>query len=440
MKRATKAIGVCVVFGVVAFLSQAQPAGAAHATAADTGTSSSPPASPELGFLEGKLGLTESQANAYLTAGNRLAALMGQMRADFPGTFGGVWLEATSPPRVAVAVTDGGVGLKGLAAQAGLPVDVLQVKFDEAALQSEMQRLNTLGQRGRVDIQHNQIVLELPPGGAFSDAVAKEVASVKDMVATQPEYVTSTATSRSTFASNTVMHASTPSGECDPVDYACWPPLRGGAVIFDNSNCTSGFVTKDSTGTYYLVTAGHCFNVNIIFKTYFPDATVSTHNIGPAHRSVLDSNQLDAGTIGPFYNPSGWQLSSPGRIAVYNNAYSGRNYLYSIVGAKASVVGDVVCTSGIGSGGGCGFITATGGGLYLINVASGGSYYLNNPGQMSFCPIPGDSGGPAYSSGRALGIVSARRSVVNQSGQEISCGGYYSGITASLQALSVSLL
>jgi hypothetical protein len=149
-------------------------------------------------------------------------------------------------------------------------------------------------------------------------------------------------------------------------------PHSGGASLNGSKACTSGFTFKfNSTGTRYMVTAGHCN----------PHGTST--NMGTVWR---DSQ------VYPYWD---FEL-------VHGHSYQGRiydsaNFTRPVVNAQNPAVGSSYCTRGRTSGTVCG---------YIVRKLNQTICYLDYPGcahnLVEFyrsgggIPQPGDSGGPLY--------------------------------------------
>jgi streptogrisin D len=161
--------------------------------------------------------------------------------------------------------------------------------------------------------------------------------------------------------------------------------INGGSAIYGgNSRCSLGFNVRNSSGTYFFLTAGHCTN---IASTWYANAS---------HTTVLGSR---AGTSFPtndygivrYTNAS---VSHPGTVNLYNGSSQ------DITGARTPAVNETVRRSGSTTGVHSGRVTALNA---TVNYPQGTVYGLI---RTTVCAEPGDSGGSLFSGTSALGLTS----------------------------------
>ena len=155
--------------------------------------------------------------------------------------------------------------------------------------------------------------------------------------------------------------------------------LIGGMAIFGGgSRCSLGFNARNSAGTVYVLTAGHCTNI----------ASTWTGS---------------AGTIGTVAGTS-FPTNDYGRILRTNATWVATSKVQggsSVLGRTVAPVGATVCRSGSTTGFRCGTIQATN---QTVCYAQGCVYQVT---RTNACAQPGDSGGPYVSSTRqAQGVLS----------------------------------
>lgn len=157
----------------------------------------------------------------------------------------------------------------------------------------------------------------------------------------------------------------------------------GGEAILGSSGgrCSAGFITAASSGTQYVVTAGHCTNSS---STWRGDG----QTIGNTAASSFPGNDYGAIRIN---NPSALQPVG----AVVNGGGA-----TDITGSSQVPVGATVCKSGSTTGTTCGRVLR-----YNVTVR----YAQGSVGQMietNVCTQPGDSGGALFAGSQAQGVVS----------------------------------
>jgi streptogrisin C len=148
-----------------------------------------------------------------------------------------------------------------------------------------------------------------------------------------------------------------------------WSLIGGQAIYFSSGRCSLGFNARNSAGTRYVITAGHCTN------------------LGGTVRGV-------GGTIGPVVNSS-FPGNDYGRIRVDSSAAVSTPYVdrYSsgsdvrVTGARSAAVGLAVCRSGSTTGWRCGSVTATN---QTVCYPQGCVFQMI---RTNVCAEPGDSGG-----------------------------------------------
>ena len=159
--------------------------------------------------------------------------------------------------------------------------------------------------------------------------------------------------------------------------------IRGGDAIYTSgARCSLGFNVRNSSGTYFFLTAGHCTNIGVTWTT--ASGTVIGQRVGTS----FPTN--DYGIV-QYTNPS---ISHPGTVNLYNGTSR------DITGAGNPSVGQSVCRSGSTTGVHCGSVTALNA---TVNYAEGTVYGLI---RTTVCAEPGDSGGSLFAGNTALGMTS----------------------------------
>jgi streptogrisin C len=195
-----------------------------------------------------------------------------------------------------------------------------------------------------------------------------------------------------------------------------WNLIGGQAITTGGSRCSLGFNARNSSGTRYVITAGHC--------------------------TALGGNWSGVGgSIGPV-SGSTFPGSDYGRITVTSSAavstplvdrYSSGSDV-TVTGPRTAATGLAVCRSGSTTGWHCGSVTATN---QTVCYAQG------CVGQMirtNVCAEPGDSGGSLVTNPGSGTRVQAVGLTSGGSGN-CSSGGttFFQPITEPLSAYSLTL-
>ncbi|MDI3407296.1 S1 family peptidase [Streptomyces cavernicola] len=157
--------------------------------------------------------------------------------------------------------------------------------------------------------------------------------------------------------------------------------LSGGDAIYASSwRCSAGFNVRNSAGTYYFVTAGHCTDGA---GTWYTNSSRTT-TIGPTAGSSFPTN--DYGLV----RYSNTNLTHPGTVGSQD-----------ITSAADATVGMSVTRRGSTTGTHSGSVTGLN-----ATVNYGGGDIVYGMIKTNVCAEPGDSGGPLYSGTRAIGLTS----------------------------------
>jgi streptogrisin D len=189
--------------------------------------------------------------------------------------------------------------------------------------------------------------------------------------------------------------------------------ISGADPIYSGgSRCSLGFNVRNSAGTYFFLTAGHCTNIG---STWYANSS-NTTILGSRTGTSFPGN--DYGIV-RYTNTS---IPKPGNVNLHNGTYR------DITGAGNPPPGQPVCVSGPVGGYRCGTIISVNN---TVNYPQGTVYGL---GRINLCSYPGDSGGPVFSGTIAVGIVSGGSG-------SCSTGGYtyYQPVTEPLSVYGVSV-
>jgi streptogrisin D len=181
----------------------------------------------------------------------------------------------------------------------------------------------------------------------------------------------------------------------------------GDAIYTGGSRCSLGFNVRNSAGTYYFLTAGHCTNIG---ATWYANSSGST---------VLGSR---AGTSFPG-NDYG--------IVRYTNTTvtkSGAVGGQDITSAGNAYVGQTVTRRGSTTGIHSGTVQAVNATVNYSQGSVSGLY------RTSVCAEPGDSGGSLYAGTVALGLTSGGSGNCSSGGTT-----YFQPVTEPLSVYGVSV-
>lgn len=188
--------------------------------------------------------------------------------------------------------------------------------------------------------------------------------------------------------------------------------IRGGDAIYGGGGrCSLGFNVRNSSGTQYLLTAGHCTNI----ATNWYANSSQTSYIGYRTGTSFPGN--DYGIV--RYDSS---ISRPGSVNLYNGSTQ------DITRSGEAFVGQSVRRSGSTTG----LRSGTVQGLNAtVNYAEGTVYGLI---RTNVCAEGGDSGGSLFSGTTALGLTSGGSGNCSSGGTT-----YFQPVQEALNAYGVSV-
>nr|WP_055501245.1 S1 family peptidase [Nonomuraea pusilla] len=187
--------------------------------------------------------------------------------------------------------------------------------------------------------------------------------------------------------------------------------IQGGDAIYGGGyRCSLGFNVV-SGSTYYFLTAGHCGN---IASTWYANSSRTTV-LGTVSGSSFPGNDY---ALVRYTNTS---IAKPGSV----NLYSGSR---DITGAGNAYVGQSVQRSGSTTGLHSGTVTALNA---TVNYAEG---TVREMIKTTVCAEGGDSGGPLFSGGTALGLTSGGSGNCSSGGTT-----FFQPVTEALSAYGVSI-
>ena len=192
-----------------------------------------------------------------------------------------------------------------------------------------------------------------------------------------------------------------------------WNIIGGQAITTSGSRCSAGFNARNSGGTRFVITAGHCTNIGTNWN-----GTGGT--LGTRQASSFPTN--DYGTIRVT-------SSSAVSTALVDRYSAGSDV--AVTGPATATVGMAVCRSGSTTGWHCGSVTAVN---QTVCYSQGCVYQMI---RTNVCAEPGDSGGSLVTNS------GARRAVGLTSGGSGNCssGGttYYQPVTEVLSTQGLTL-
>jgi hypothetical protein len=158
------------------------------------------------------------------------------------------------------------------------------------------------------------------------------------------------------------------------------PFISGGDAIYTGgSRCSLGFNVRNSAGTSYFLTAGHCTNIG---TNWYANSSQTTL-LGPRAGTSFPGN--DYGIV----RYSNTTISKPGAVGSQD-----------ITSARTARVGERACRRGSTTGTFCGTILALNA---TVNYPQG---RVSGLIRTNICAEPGDSGGSLYAGTAALGLTS----------------------------------
>jgi streptogrisin D len=188
--------------------------------------------------------------------------------------------------------------------------------------------------------------------------------------------------------------------------------ISGGDAIYGGQyRCSLGFNVRNSAGTYYFLTAGHCGNI------------ASTWYSNSSHTSLIGTT---AGSTFPGHDYAIVQYASGVTHAGVVDLYNGSTQ--DITSAANAYVGESVRRSGSTSGVHSGTVQA----LNVTVRYSEGT--VTGMIQTNVCAEAGDSGGPLFNGTIAVGLTSGGSGNCSSGGTT-----FFQPVTAALSAYGVSV-
>ncbi|MFI6027371.1 S1 family peptidase [Amycolatopsis magusensis] len=196
-----------------------------------------------------------------------------------------------------------------------------------------------------------------------------------------------------------------------------WNLIGGQAIYFGGGRCSIGFNARNSSGTRYIITAGHCTEIG-------GNVTGTGGAIGPVAGSSFPGNDY-----GRIQVTSSAAVSTP----LVDRWSSGSDV--TVAGSTVSPVGSRICRSGSTTGWRCGTV-----GAFNQTVNYGGGDIVYGLTRTSACAEPGDSGGSVVSDPGSGTRVQAQGMTSGGSGN-CSSGGttFFQPVNEALSAYGLTL-
>ena len=384
-------------------------AGAETNSAATTETNSL-----EVQGYQKEFGVSAQMADKNLATQQLGAGVVGQLKAVQGRRFAGVWFDNETDEFVVPLL----VNADRASAENTLGDDNLEsnyrtesVRYSWEELEAAQERIDEAANslfaehlvRTFLDASTNAVVVELADGASKAD---------REEVASQAETANVMIEVRS--ANLKTFHGERAS--CDGTKRVCDRPLRGGVKITPKlgegeatlAACSAGFKAIGKIyGNRFMLTAGHCVmrSEGKIFENWQSEESEG-HNkkIGYAEQYSWTGGDWAKIRVNGYGAPY-WEEGSswPSEIA-----YWGENQEYAIEHEAWSYEGEYVCHSGFYSGASCGKVTK-------LDVTENDQEEVGGPPEYVYhlaefgpaCVHKGDSGGPVFAGGVALGILSS---------------------------------
>ncbi|WP_051386377.1 S1 family peptidase [Actinokineospora inagensis] len=184
--------------------------------------------------------------------------------------------------------------------------------------------------------------------------------------------------------------------------------------------CSVGFGARNSSGTQYLVSAGHC--IAGLPSLYYNNSIFAR---GTATRFKVGTSSVDMGVAA---------VTSGNSIATQVGTWGAQGTI-AVKGGSRAAVGASICKSGATSGWTCGSVKAYNVTVTYTDQNGGPDTVVKGLGSSTVCTAPGDSGGAYISGNQAQGMTSG-----GPTGQTCTFnGGNQSGKSSYFQPLSDAL-
>lgn len=376
------AVRVCLVgaAALAATTIAAAPAQAAPAADPESAAGNVPTGTAQA--MSADLDISQQEATQRLRDQRAKDALADRLKEELGGQAAGAFIERDTGALV-VNVTTGGAAQHVRQTDARARVvdhDMQRLEEIKSALEDAAVTGTTLG----IDVRANRVDVTVPRG--------EQNARIQDFLDRAHAYGDAVNVTRTSGAPR--MQA-----------------LYGGEAIYGGgSRCSAAFTTHNSSGTEYVLTAGHCTDAVASWD-------VDEGFLGPSVAASFPGN--DYGAI-----RKDGSVTAVGQVINNGSAYE-------ITNAGNPPVGTYVCKTGSTTDTTCGEILDYG---VTVNYPSG---TVTDLIETDVCTDSGDSGGALYASGnQAVGIVSG--------GSTLGCAtptfrSYFENVTDALGAYGLTL-
>lgn len=186
-----------------------------------------------------------------------------------------------------------------------------------------------------------------------------------------------------------------------------WPGMRYDIRVGDYwHSCSVGFPARDSAGTRYFISAGHCFRT-ATGNHYLRPGGAGLQIYAPSDHDAPVGFELTYTIPGGNYDDVSLVEMYPGRNL------DGVGWQHVPNAPTSGAIGDPVCLAGYRHRTSrCGLITGTGVQMHLNDYP-----WLITVSTASFCALAGDSGGAVFNDTGAVGIEVSRDALHNDSGE-----------------------
>lgn len=318
-----------------------------------------------------------------------LASVESSLSDRLGGAFGSSWFDATTG-KLTVGTTDAST-IDAIRAAGAVP---RVVKHSAAALDSAVTKLDS-----------SLLSRPLSVTEWYVDAATNSV--VVSVLGNDPAATAWAATAGSAVRIQQTTAAPKP----------LWNLVGGQALYLPGGGrCSIGFNARNSSGTRFVITAGHCVSSTGTFSGV-------GGTIGPGYARVFPSQ--DRGLV---------RVSSSSAVSTATVSRYSSGGTVIVGGASAAPVGATVCRSGSTTGWRCGSILARNS---TVCYSQGCVYGLI---RTNVCAEPGDSGGSLVTSGGSGARVQAQGMTSGGSGN-CSSGGitYFEPVTRALSGWGLTL-
>lgn len=373
-----------------------------------------------------KFGLTEYDARRYLHVSAHLPLIVQTASNLFPDTFGGAWIPIDDVNSAVVAFTvDESTSMQLVlssisALHAGDAFSASRVAHSRNQLLALRQELKDSWSIVRgfgahalyTDLESNAIRILTHPG---TDSSPLSLFLSQRWGADAPILIGETPPMQMLAKPSPATNCVTVYRRCNPVRGGMFLQLQTQSQFNDPTRCAMGFYAENSVGTGYVLTAGHCDNVSYYHSGDFLGGFSREAQAGQDPRSTDSQRQL-------LSTGTGWSRSN---FVIHRSSNGSFDQDYRITGRYLGTAvntgpGTALCVALPQTATQVGLQFGTQCGQVLVNDIMGESfdaagvyaYTLDPVYGLAATGLPGDSGGPNYTSNRAYGLTSGGGNVM----------------------------